>query len=73
MAYALTDGSVGVHFNDSTHLLLAPCKTHFAFVETKVQGSQFRRKNYPNSSFPAELKNKVYPLKHFEKYVSYVT
>ncbi|KZV63990.1 Pkinase-domain-containing protein [Peniophora sp. CONT] len=69
MAYALTDGSVGVHFNDSTHLVLAPCKTHFDFVETKVQGAQFKRKNYMNNTFPSELKNKVYLLKHFEKYI----
>lgn len=26
MGYALTDGTVGVHFNDSTTMLLAPSK-----------------------------------------------
>ncbi len=26
MGYALTDGSIGVHFNDSTTMVLAPAK-----------------------------------------------
>ena len=31
MGYALTDGSVGVHFNDSTTLILSPDKVYVLF------------------------------------------
>ena len=31
MGYALTDGSVGVHFNDSTSLVLSPDKVYVPF------------------------------------------
>jgi len=31
MGYALTDGSVGVHFNDSTTLVLSPDKVYVSF------------------------------------------
>lgn len=30
MGYALTDGSVGVHFNDSTSIVLSPDKQYVA-------------------------------------------
>jgi cell cycle serine/threonine-protein kinase CDC5/MSD2 len=32
MGYALTDGSVGVHFNDSTTLVLSPDKKYVLFL-----------------------------------------
>jgi cell cycle serine/threonine-protein kinase CDC5/MSD2 len=31
MGYALTDGSVGVHFNDSTSVVLSPNKSYVVF------------------------------------------
>ncbi|KAK7685405.1 hypothetical protein QCA50_011268 [Cerrena zonata] len=69
MGYALTDGSVGVYFNDSTTIVLSPDGHHFDYVSSRRQGSVYVRKNYTVSEFPEDLKSKVYLLKHFAKYI----
>ncbi|EJF58353.1 Pkinase-domain-containing protein [Dichomitus squalens LYAD-421 SS1] len=69
MGYALTDGSVGVHFNDSSTVVLSPDKHHFDYVSSRRQGAVYVRKNYTVAEYPEELKNKVYLLKHFERYI----
>ncbi|KAI9449687.1 kinase-like domain-containing protein [Lactarius psammicola] len=69
MGYALTDGSVGVHFNDSTTLVLAADKQHFDYISSRRQGTVYVRKNYTVADYPEELKSKVYLLKHFEGYI----
>lgn len=69
MGYALTDGSVGVHFNDSTSIVLSPDKVYFDYISAKRVGNGFARKNFSVTEHPEELKSKVYLLKHFEKYI----
>ncbi|KZP18168.1 Pkinase-domain-containing protein [Athelia psychrophila] len=69
MGYALTDGSVGVHFNDSTTLVLSADKNHFDYVSARKHGAVYVRKNYTVSEYPEDLKTKVYLLKHFERYI----
>lgn len=69
MGYALTDGSVGVHFNDSTTIILAADKHHFDYISSRKHGSVYVRKSYSVSEFSEDLKNKVYLLKHFERYI----
>ncbi|EPS96158.1 hypothetical protein FOMPIDRAFT_152593 [Fomitopsis schrenkii] len=69
MGYALTDGAVGVHFNDSTTMILSADKHHFDYISSRRSGSVYVRKNYTVSEYPEDLKTKVYLLKHFEKYI----
>ncbi|KAG5730046.1 Cell cycle serine/threonine-protein kinase CDC5/MSD2 [Termitomyces sp. T112] len=69
MGYALTDGSVGVHFNDSTTLVLSPDKHHFDYITSRRQGTVYVRKSHTVDAYPEELKSKVYLLKHFEHYI----
>ncbi|KAI9429133.1 kinase-like domain-containing protein [Lactarius indigo] len=69
MGYALTDGSVGVHFNDSTTLVLAADKQHFDYISSRRQGTVYVRRNHTVADYPEELKSKVYLLKHFEGYI----
>lgn len=69
MGYALTDGSVGVHFNDSTTLILSADKHHFDYISSRRHGTVYVRKNFSVTEFPEDLKNKVYLLKHFERYI----
>ncbi|TFK73378.1 Pkinase-domain-containing protein [Pluteus cervinus] len=69
MGYALTDGSVGVHFNDSTTCVLSPDKQHFDYITSRRQGTVYVRKSHGIDLYPEELKNKVYLLKHFERYI----
>ncbi|KAG8741040.1 Cell cycle serine/threonine-protein kinase cdc5/MSD2 [Ceratobasidium sp. 414] len=69
MGYALADGSVGVHFNDSTSIVLAPNKTNLDYISSRRNGAIYVRKNYTIRDHPEELKSKVYLLRHFEKYM----
>ncbi|GLB45196.1 putative kinase-like [Lyophyllum shimeji] len=69
MGYALTDGTVGVHFNDSTSLVLSPDKEHFDYISSRRQGAVYVRKSHTVDNYPEDLKSKVYLLKHFERYI----
>ncbi|KAI0039012.1 Pkinase-domain-containing protein [Auriscalpium vulgare] len=69
MGYALTDGSVGVHFNDSTSIILSADKQHFDYISSHRQGTVYVRKSHTVASYPEELQGKVYLLKHFERYI----
>ncbi|KAM6503064.1 Protein kinase-like domain containing protein [Amanita muscaria] len=77
MGYALTDGTVGVYFNDSTTTVLSPDKTHLDYIATRkvasatgtVSGPVYVRKSYTVTQHPEELKTKVYLVRQFEKYI----
>ncbi|CAE6463451.1 unnamed protein product [Rhizoctonia solani] len=69
MGYALADGSVGVHFNDSTSIVLAPNKINLDYISSRRNGTIYVRKNCTMRDHPEELKSKVYLLRHFEKYM----
>ncbi|KAF9043606.1 Pkinase-domain-containing protein [Hymenopellis radicata] len=73
MGYALTDGSVGVHFNDTTSIILSADKQHFDYLkvnkDTRLPGTVYVRKSYSVEEYPENLKSKVYLLKHFERYI----
>ncbi|KAK4684394.1 hypothetical protein P7C73_g5784, partial [Tremellales sp. Uapishka_1] len=71
MGFAMTDGTVTVHFNDSTCLALSPGKQHFDHIQPATQGDlvQGIRKNYAIDDHPKDLNNKVYLLRHFEGYM----
>ncbi|GJJ15054.1 hypothetical protein Clacol_009329 [Clathrus columnatus] len=69
MGYALTDGSVGVHFNDSTTMILAANKQNLDYISTHRQGSVYVRKSHTTTDYPDDLKSKVYLMKHFERYM----
>jgi cell cycle serine/threonine-protein kinase CDC5/MSD2 len=43
--------------------------SHFDYIASRRQGTVYVRKNYSVTEFPEELKNKVYLLKHFERYI----
>ncbi|KAJ3987839.1 kinase-like domain-containing protein [Lentinula detonsa] len=69
MGYALTDGSVGVHFNDSSSMVLSADKHHFDVISSRRNGTAFVRKSFTVEEYPEELQAKVYLLKHFERYI----
>ncbi|KAF8268080.1 kinase-like domain-containing protein [Lactarius quietus] len=64
MDYALTDGSVGVHLNDSTMLVLAADKQHFDYISSRRQGTMHVRKKYTVADCPEELESKYLRTKH---------
>ena len=58
IGYALTDGSVGVHFNDSTTLVLSPDKVYVitsfsshSIRLTRILFQSFRLYHFPPSGF----------------------
>ncbi|KAJ6599261.1 kinase-like domain-containing protein [Mycena vulgaris] len=77
MGYALTDGSVGVHFNDSTSLVLSCDKIHFDYISptpdaagaTALSAPAAQCVSHTVTTYPSALKSKVYLLKHFERYI----
>jgi cell cycle serine/threonine-protein kinase CDC5/MSD2 len=42
---------------------------HFDYITARRNGSVFVRKSHTVSTYPEELKSKVYLLKHFERYI----
>ena len=71
MGFAMNDGTISVHFNDSSSLVLAPAREHYDYIEPAASGDGFNvvRENYRISDIPAELQNKVYLMYHFKKYI----
>ncbi|KAK7061539.1 Serine/threonine-protein kinase [Favolaschia claudopus] len=77
MGYALTDRSVGVHFNDSTSLVLSCDKIHFDYITPTADAANasalaapsVQSSSFTVDAYPSALKSKVYLLKHFEKYI----
>ncbi|KAH8108768.1 Pkinase-domain-containing protein [Phellopilus nigrolimitatus] len=69
MGYALTDGSVGVHFNDSTSIVLSPDKHNVDYITSKLNGAAYSRQHHTLTKYTDELKSKCYLLKHFERYI----
>lgn len=73
MGYALTDGTVGVYFNDSTSMVLAPNKSAVDYIASRGKSSMAIRKNYSldkeTNSTPKELESKMLLLRHFEDYM----
>lgn len=69
MGFAMTDGTICVHFNDSTSLVLAPGKKHFDYITPDPERSQDIRRSYAIDTYPDEVKTKVYLLHQFETYM----
>jgi cell cycle serine/threonine-protein kinase CDC5/MSD2 len=42
---------------------------HFDYISSRRAGMVYVRKSYSVSTYPSELKSKVYLLKHFERYI----
>lgn len=69
VGYVLSDGSIGVHFNDSTKIVLVPGGTHFDYVTRRTQEKAEERTTYHWDTYPEELKKKVTLLRHFKNYM----
>ncbi|KTW31812.1 uncharacterized protein T551_01073 [Pneumocystis jirovecii RU7] len=69
LGYQLSNGSIGVYFNDSTTLILSSDEYHFDYI-TQSEKSTFKRRSFTIERFPSdELDKKVYLLKYFKKYM----
>ncbi|TPX49951.1 hypothetical protein SeMB42_g02425 [Synchytrium endobioticum] len=71
LGYQLTNGCVGVYFNDSTSIILAPDHHHFEYLycERDTNKNSIHRQPYTMSTYPQELNKKVSLLLHFKSYM----
>ncbi|THV04761.1 Pkinase-domain-containing protein [Dendrothele bispora CBS 962.96] len=69
LGYALTDGTVGLHFNDTTSLVLSADKRHLDYITTRKNGNVDVRRSYRVNEIPGELSKKLELLKHIEAYI----
>ncbi|KAL1412064.1 Cell cycle serine/threonine-protein kinase cdc5/MSD2 [Vanrija albida] len=69
MGVVLSDGTVSVHFNDSSSVSLSPSKQHVEYLGPPSEGRVQERRNFEVESYPSEVKTKVFLLHHFENYM----
>eukprot|EP00747_Dinoflagellata_sp_TGD_P163614 gnl/TRDRNA2_/TRDRNA2_182462_c0_seq1.p1 gnl/TRDRNA2_/TRDRNA2_182462_c0~~gnl/TRDRNA2_/TRDRNA2_182462_c0_seq1.p1 ORF type:complete len:1009 (+),score=127.49 gnl/TRDRNA2_/TRDRNA2_182462_c0_seq1:258-3029(+) len=69
VGYILSDGSIGVYFNDSTKTILAPDGQQFDYITRRTQERPEVRSTYTFESYPEDLKKKVTLLRHFKNYM----
>jgi polo-like kinase 1 len=69
VGYILSDGSIGVYFNDSTKILLVANGDRFDYVTRRTQDKPELRSTHSFEDFPEDLKKKVTLLRHFKNYM----
>eukprot|EP00929_Paragymnodinium_shiwhaense_P085707 TRINITY_DN4612_c0_g1_i1.p1 TRINITY_DN4612_c0_g1~~TRINITY_DN4612_c0_g1_i1.p1 ORF type:complete len:931 (+),score=189.66 TRINITY_DN4612_c0_g1_i1:75-2867(+) len=68
VGYMLSDGSLGVYFNDSTKIVLAG--RTFDYITRRTQEKPEQRNTYTFEDYPEDLKKKVTLLRHFKNYMT---
>jgi polo-like kinase 1 len=69
VGYILSDGSIGVYFNDSTKIILGPQGDKFDYITRRTAEKPEVRTSHTFEEYPEELKKKVTLLKHFKNYM----
>lgn len=69
VGYILSDGCIGVYFNDSTKIILVPDGSQFDYVTRRTQEKPEVRTTYTWDDYPEDLKKKVTLLRHFKNYM----
>lgn len=69
VGYILSDGSIGVYFNDSTKVVLVPDGSSFDYVTRRTQEKPEVRTTHSFEDYPDDLKKKVTLLRHFKNYM----
>jgi len=69
VGYILSDGSIGVYFNDSTKIILCPEGDRFDYITRRTQEKPEVRTKHTFEDYPEDLKKKVTLLRHFRNYM----
>jgi hypothetical protein len=69
VGYILSDESIGVYFNDSTKIILAPEGDNFDYITRRTQEKSEIRTTHSFEDYPEDLKKKVTLLRHFRNYM----
>ncbi|KAI9008589.1 kinase-like domain-containing protein [Hyaloraphidium curvatum] len=72
LGYQLTNGCIGVFFNDSTTIILSGDTRHFEYISFDRPHSKgsLSRSCHTLSDYPADLRKKVTLLCHFQNYIN---
>jgi len=66
VGYIMSDKSIGVYFNDSTKIILAPDGKCFDYITRRTQEKPEIRTTNTFEQYPDDLKKKVTLLRHFK-------
>jgi len=69
VGYIMSDGSIGVYFNDSTKIILAAEGDKFDYITRRTQDKPEVRTTHSFEEYPDDLKKKVTLLRHFRNYM----
>jgi polo-like kinase 1 len=69
VGYIMSDGSIGVYFNDSTKIILNPEGDRFDYITRRTQEKPEVRTKHSFEDYPEDLKKKVTLLRHFRNYM----
>jgi polo-like kinase 1 len=69
LGYLLSNGCTGVHFNDSTKIVMDVKGQYFEYFEKKGNEGQDAVSSYSFLNYPANLQKKVTLLQHFKSYL----
>ena len=69
LGYLLSNGHLGVFFNDSSKIILNTTTGEFNYIERRVSDRQEIYSSYLLTDFPKELNKKVTLLQHFKAYL----
>merc|ERR1719261_401706 len=73
VGYILSDGSIGVYFNDSTKAILAPDGKRFDYITRRTHERPEVRTTHTFEDYPEDMKKKVTLLRHFRNYMLHNT
>ncbi len=70
LGYILSDGHVGVYFNDSTKIIYRPNGANFIYIERNAaEKTEIITPHIFSEEFPKDLNKKVILLQHFKAYL----
>jgi len=70
LGYILSDGHVGVYFNDSTKIIYRPNGANFIYIERNAaEKTEIITPHVFSEEFPKDLNKKVILLQHFKAYL----
>jgi len=70
LGYILSDGHVGVYFNDSTKIIYKPNGANFIYIERNAaEKTEIITPHVFSEEFPKDLNKKVILLQHFKAYL----
>ena len=70
LGYILSDGHVGVYFNDSTKIIYKPNGANFIYIERNAaEKTEIITPHIFSEEFPKDLNKKVILLQHFKAYL----